>query len=368
MKKLLFHFVALFWLLVFSGCEKNSILLSAEPPTGRKIELQLKLEPGDIKSLKIEVETNSTIKVKGKTVLMKMDLISEMSLEVIEVSKDGVHLIKAKYLRLSISMDGPVKMKFDSSDVLDLKSPMGKIMGRVIGKTFTVKMSSKGKTLGFFVDESLNPLVKQKIEQSMKNFTIGTTFPEFAVDNGDRWNSSLSQNLNNIELTNNSENTLLKMGDGIATIGISGDIKGAASGKSNGVVDIDIHSGWIKSGKFSSTFVLEKGNQEIETSMSLIVSGDEISKEISKTLPGAFIEEKAKKLQTTGIFRINKKGVLVFTDDANGKTYHCFNKGVKEKVAGLIDRKVKLDARFRNRNGAKITFMTYIVSVKVIKD
>ena len=38
--------------------------------------------------------------------------------------------------------------------------------------------------------------------------------------------SSLSQNLNNIELTNNSENTLLKMGDGIATIGISGDIKG----------------------------------------------------------------------------------------------------------------------------------------------
>ena len=156
--------------------------------------------------------------------------------------------------------------------------------------------------------------------------------------------------------------------NGIATIGISGDIKGAASGKSNGVINIDIHSGWIKSGKFSSSFVLEKDNQEIETSMSMIVSGDEISKEISKTLPGAFIEEKAKKLQTTGIFRINKKGVHVFTDDANGKMYHCFNKGVKEKVTGLIDRKVKLDARFRNRNGAKITFMTYIVSVKVIKD
>ena len=43
--------------------------------------------------------------------------------------------------------------------------------------------------------------------------------------------------------------------------------------------------------------------------MSMIVSGDEISKEISKTLPGAFIEEKAK-IATTGIFRINKKGVM----------------------------------------------------------
>ena len=99
----------------------------------------------------------------------------EMSLEVIEVSKDGVHLIKAKYLRLSISMDGPVEMKFDSSDALDLKSPMGKIMGRVIARLSQLRCF-KRKTLGFFVDESLNPLVKQQIEQSMKNFTIGTIF------------------------------------------------------------------------------------------------------------------------------------------------------------------------------------------------
>lgn len=368
MKKLAFISFASIFLSLFWGSEKNSISLSAEPPSGRKIELQLKLEPGDIKSLNLELETNSTIKAKGKTVVMTMDLISEMSLEVIEVSKDGVHLIKAKYLRLSINMDGPVKMKFDSTDAFDLKSPMGKIIGAVIGKTFKVKISPKGKTLGFFVDESINPLVKQQIEQSMKNFTIGTTFPEFAVDNGDRWNSSLSQNLNNMELTNNSENTLLKKRDGIATIGISGDIKGAASGKSKGVIDIDIHSGWIKSGRFSSTFVLEKDNQEIETSMSLILSGGEISKEISKTLPGAFKEEKAKKLQTTGIFRINKKGALVFTDDANGEKYYGFNRGVKDKVGDLIDRKVELDARFRNRNGAKITFMTYIVSVEEIEN
>tara|TARA_B100000945_G_C20051363_1_gene443672 strand:- start:168 stop:476 length:309 start_codon:yes stop_codon:yes gene_type:complete len=81
----------------------------------------------------------------------------------------------------------------------------------------------------------------------------------------------------------------------------------------------------------------------------------------------SFAEEEATKLQTTGVFIKNDKGALVFTDDEDKKKYYGFNKGVKEKVGDLVEKKVQLHAKVKKKEGAKITLMTYIVSVKPIK-
>ena len=102
----------------------------------------------------------------------------------------------------------------------NLDSPMGKIMGSIIGKSFTIKLSRKGKNLGFKVDPSMNPLIKQQIEKSMENFTLGT---KFAIDNGDTWQSEFAQKLDGLEITSFSENTLLKQKGDIAVIGISSE-------------------------------------------------------------------------------------------------------------------------------------------------
>ena len=261
------------FLSVFSGCEKNPISFNANPPTGKKIILGINLKPGEIKSLNFELETNSTIKANGKKVEMKVYMLSEMSLEVLEVSEIGVHLIKAKYEKLAMNIDGPMKMNFDSSNALDLESPMGKIMGSMLGNSFTIRLSRNGKNLGFKVDPSMNPLIKQQIEKSMENFTLGTAFPEFAIDNGDTWKSEFAQKLDGLEITSLSENTLLKQKECVAVIGISTDLKGVVEGTSQGQINIDINSGWMISGKFLSEFMIEKGEQEIETKMVMKLTG-----------------------------------------------------------------------------------------------
>jgi len=81
----------------------------------------------------------------------------------------------------------------------------------------------------------------------------------------------------------------------------------------------------------------------------------------------SFAQEEAVKLQTTGTFVKNEKGALVFTDDADKKKYYGFNKGVKEKVGDLVGKKVKLNAKVKKKEGAKITLMTYVVSVQAVK-
>ena len=54
-------------------------------------------------------------------------------------------------------------------------------------------------------------------------------------------------------------------------------------------------------------------------------------------------------------------------ENKDKKKYYAFNKGTKEKVGDLTDKKVKIIAKIKKKEGAKITLMTYIVSVKPVK-
>ena len=81
----------------------------------------------------------------------------------------------------------------------------------------------------------------------------------------------------------------------------------------------------------------------------------------------SFAQEETVKLQSTGIFKKNEKGVLIFTDDADKKKYYGFNKGVHEKVGDLVGKKVDLNARVKKKEGAKITLLIYIVSINSIE-
>jgi len=80
----------------------------------------------------------------------------------------------------------------------------------------------------------------------------------------------------------------------------------------------------------------------------------------------SFALEEAIKLETTGIFKKNDKGVLILTDDTDKKKYYGFNKGVNEKVGDLVGEKVNVNARVKKKEGAKITLMTYIVAVNPV--
>mgnify|MGYP001163803828 FL=1 len=79
--------------------------------------------------------------------------------------------------------------------------------------------------------------------------------------------------------------------------------------------------------------------------------------------------QEAKTLDATGKFtKSNQRyGAVIFTDDADKKKYYGFNDGVKKKVGDMLNKKVKLKAKIKKKEGAKITLMTYIVSVKPVK-
>ena len=77
--------------------------------------------------------------------------------------------------------------------------------------------------------------------------------------------------------------------------------------------------------------------------------------------------QEAKTLEATGKFIKNDKGAVVFTDDADKKRYYGFNDGVKKKVGDMLNKKVNLKAKVKKKEGAKITLMTYVVSIKEAK-
>ncbi len=75
----------------------------------------------------------------------------------------------------------------------------------------------------------------------------------------------------------------------------------------------------------------------------------------------------AKTLEAVGQFIKNDKGAYVFTDESDKKKYYGFNEGVKKKVGDMLDKKVKLKAKVKKKEGAKITLMTYVVSIREVK-
>ena len=263
----------LFLITFLSGCGSNSSSQKASPPTGKPIQLTLNLKPGDQKKLTVELNSDSKIQANGEVVKMSMNVVSTMGLEVLEINEEGEYLIKSIYDKISMKMDGPIKMNFDSSNLQDSKSPIGNVLSSTIGQSYTIRMSKTGRTLGFEVAKDMNPLVKQQIEQTMQNFTLGTTFPKKKVDNGDSWKSSITQDVNGIKITNDSNNTLLDQTDGITTIGISGNMTGSMTGESQGLIKIDSASGWLESGEISMKCDMRKDNQEVETKIKIMLSG-----------------------------------------------------------------------------------------------
>ena len=269
-----FHFFNQIALFVFlSGCGGVDTH-EASPPTGEKIKLALNLKPGDRKKITTEVASDSKTLVADKEMLITMNIVSVMDAEVLEVNADGEHLIKLTYEKMSMDMDGgPMKMSFDSSDPQDSESPMAAVLSGIIGQHFTVRMSNRGKTLGFEIAEGMNPLVKQQIEQTMQNFSLGTTFPDFGVDNGDTWKSTNTQDVNGIKVTNVSTNTLLDQSNGLATIGVSGVMEGEMTGKSTGMIKFDLRTGWIDSGELSMNMLMDQAGVEVKSEVKVTFSG-----------------------------------------------------------------------------------------------
>jgi hypothetical protein len=269
-----FHLLSLLSLLVFlSGCGKTDSHEPA-PPTGEKIKLALNLKAGDLKKITVGVDSESKIQAAGKEMVMTMNIVTVMALEVLEVNADGEHLIKSTYEKMSMDMDGgPMKMSFDSSNPQESESPMAEVFSSIIGQHFTIRMSNTGKTLAFEVAEGMNPLIKQQIEQTMQNFSLGMTFPDFEVDNGDSWESSITQDMNAIKVTNVSTNTLLDQSDGLATIGVAGVMEGSMNGTSSGTIKIDLSTGWIDSGEISTSMLMEQLGNEVETEIKVTFSG-----------------------------------------------------------------------------------------------
>ena len=153
----------------------------------------------------------------------------------------------------------------------------------------------------------MNPL-RATDRKSMENFTLGTSFPEFAIDNGDT-KSEFAQKLDGLEITSNSPK-ILSLNKDIADNCISSDLKGAAKESSHGQISIDINSGWMDSGKFTSEFIMEKGEQEIETKMVMKLTGGNLERKFErKKVTPDLKEQNFKILQTSGIFKKLKRDV-----------------------------------------------------------
>ena len=106
----------------------------------------------------------------------------------------------------------------------------------------------------------------------------------------------------------------------------------------------------MDSGKFTSEFIIEKGEQEIETKMVL---------KLDKIIPD-LKDQKFKILQTSGIFKKNSKGMFIFVDE-NERKYFISNKMIKDKIGDMTDEKVKVN----KDNGA--SFLTFIKSVNSLE-
>lgn len=255
---------------ILSGCGGGGPQPAA--PTGEKIELKLNMSEGDDKSLSMQVDMDIDVSGGGQSMNMEMAIGMDMGFKVLEVADDGNHTLEVGIERMKMDMSGIGQaMHVDTDSPGD--DPVTQAMMPIIGLTFTQVMSPYGETLEIRGLEDAPLEFRQQLEQSQNGMQMMATYPRVPVDNGDTWSSSMTQEQNGQKMTIDATYTLLDRVDGAARVGIDGKVSGFLTGKVSGELQLDLETGWLRSGTMRMDASARQDGNDMEMAVDYVFDG-----------------------------------------------------------------------------------------------
>jgi hypothetical protein len=257
--------------------------------SAKKYNLEYNLKKGDSYTVRNLIEMNIGQEIQGQPFDINMSMDMSVNYEIADVSK-GLITMKVKYEEFAMTMGMPQgNISFSSSDEpAEEGTPEAifqKLFSSFNGKSFTVKMNSKGVVnevdgINKIINGMLEDIVEiaspenkdkaqslvneyfkeffnnEKFSESMEQMTA--ILPDGKVEIGESWfkdfNTELMQKMNmknKYTLLNADNDTYtLDISSNVDMVNNMGMINQEISGKQTGSILLDKKSCWIKSGLF----------------------------------------------------------------------------------------------------------------------
>jgi hypothetical protein len=285
-----------------------ALLLSAQDG---KVELKWKFEKG--RELTYRQSQKQVMELFGNA--MEQETAQTQVWTVKDIGPDGVATIETKCVAVASKATGAMEFEYDSEKDKELpENPQVKMMAKMVGKTFTLKMTPQGKIVemkGFdaLMEDMLKELgddagpMKEMLKQMLSDDTMKSAMqqlapmlPEKPVGKGDKWSNDFTLKFPMIGGMKFGVGSTLKDvtgGDAHVEQDWTIELKGGDEDKDNPL------AGLIKitdsKGKANIVFSVEKGcfiSQKIEMTMNMEANGQQIP---IKTTSELKLVEKPKK-------------------------------------------------------------------------
>jgi hypothetical protein len=197
-KQILISAVSIFIIVLTAG------ILVAENSEAERIDLKLRLKPGQKYGVRITADYTQSQTIEGKQENYQNMAAWGVGFEVISVDANGVSSLKTTFRSVQTKMDGPMgRMEYDSNkkDKPAADNVLGQLFGSVVGESFVIKISSKPeivelkglkevmnrvarKVAGY--DESVKALLNEGVIERMVSY-MTIPFPKEPVAIGGSW-------------------------------------------------------------------------------------------------------------------------------------------------------------------------------------
>jgi len=269
------------------------VLASANLGFSQKHTLELTLKTGDTFSQSYDADVAIVQSFNGQEMSIKMNIGGTSSFKVLGFTNDAYDM-EVTYNRMKMTMALPNgNMEFDS-DKNDENDKMSKVLGGIVNKPFSVKMTKSGKIIdvsgveGLFsgafdsvgqVDEMQKKQILDQVMQSYGNkafkgnMEMGTAiFPDTKVSKGDSWTintkleSQLTADIQTVyTLTEVGADYYMLLGKSEIkqietenTANLNGmDMQYNISGSMTSTLKIDTTTGWINTGDIRQELDIE---------------------------------------------------------------------------------------------------------------
>lgn len=246
-----------------------------------KIQLKLNLKKGDSRKVNFKMLLNNKVSVKDTTIDMRIDMGMYMTVDVKDVGNDGLHTMDFTYDRITMKIDGPIAVEFDSDDDEKDGGALGRVFGALAGQTITITMAptAKVKEVSGFEDLAKKLGVpKEQLESQRDQMTqMIAALPEKLVGIGDYWSGTMKMNSDpNTPATVMAKYTLVDRKGGNAIVKLDGTIASekGLNGSMNGTMVIDEATGWTESGKLDMAMKGDLDGSKVEMKGKMTFGGN----------------------------------------------------------------------------------------------
>jgi hypothetical protein len=163
----------------------------ATSSAGQPLDLSLRLQPGDVFQVEMQVEQNTRQTIEGSVEVTELAMRVGISVAVHKVLADASAEIEMTYTSIYFKMSGTFgEMVFDSTDPASRAGDLGPSMEGLIGRSFGIVMTSKGEIVDVRGLEALVPDQAQSMNMGEILRAIAPAYPARSVRIGDSWSST----------------------------------------------------------------------------------------------------------------------------------------------------------------------------------